>query len=175
MQIRAAHSDVFRHQCSNYPVNQAPTARIAGGSRSGKAPYAASFDGRASSDGDGKIVDYAWSFGDGTTATGAGVDHIYMTPGTYTVELMVTDDDGAEDRTNVIVTVTEAENVPPVARIAGGDVSGTAPFLVNLDGRNSADPDGTRKAFFGILTMARPRPERRRSLRTLSPAHTDLV
>ena len=61
---------------------------------SGFAPVGVSFDARGSTDLDGEIVDYAWSFGDGTTGTGAVVSHAYEHPGTYEGTLTVTDDDG---------------------------------------------------------------------------------
>ncbi|MBV8947491.1 MAG: beta-propeller fold lactonase family protein, partial [Solirubrobacterales bacterium] len=54
------------------------------------------FDGSASSDADGTIARYDWSFGDGTTLANAGrvTTHVYATAGTYTVRLTVTDDSG---------------------------------------------------------------------------------
>jgi PKD repeat protein len=39
---------------------------------------------------------YSWSFGDGTTATGAAVTHAYTTAGTYTVTLSVADPSTAQ-------------------------------------------------------------------------------
>lgn len=43
----------------------------------------------------GGIAEYAWDFGDGTTSTGETVTHTYVEGGEKTVELTVTDDDGA--------------------------------------------------------------------------------
>lgn len=39
-----------------------------------------------------EIVQYEWDFDDGTTDTGVTAEHIYTTPGTYTITLTVTDD-----------------------------------------------------------------------------------
>ncbi len=47
------------------------------------------FDGSASSDGDGSIVQYQWNFGDGTTATGPVASRTYTANGTYDVTLTV--------------------------------------------------------------------------------------
>lgn len=51
------------------------------------------FDGSISTD-DGQIVRYAWSFGDGESASGATVSHAYSQAGSYSVILTVTDDRG---------------------------------------------------------------------------------
>ncbi len=67
----------------------------------------ASFDGRGSSDSDGTITDYAWDFGDGATDTGAQAQHTYDQPGSYTVQLTVTDNDGLSDTTSAEVTVEQ--------------------------------------------------------------------
>ena len=81
-----------------------------------------------STDLDGSVVSWSWDMGDGTVVSGDSAIHLYGAPGEYTVELTVTDDDGATDTASVIVTVTE----PPaeqdhfvVSEIPGsGSVSG---------------------------------------------------
>ncbi len=68
-------------------------------------------DGSASSDPDGTITEYEWSFGDGSPpGTGSQVVHAYDTDGTYDVTLTVTDNDGAAVGTTEAVTV---ETPPP--------------------------------------------------------------
>ncbi len=54
------------------------------------------FDGSASSDLDGAVVRYDWSFGDGTSAADAGPrpTHVYASAGSYVVSLTVSDDAG---------------------------------------------------------------------------------
>jgi subtilisin family serine protease len=81
-------------KCAGTLPNQAPTASIAAAD-SVRNFEATTFDGSGSSDADGSIASYAWDFGDGATATGATAEHAYDWPGTYTVKLTVTDDDGA--------------------------------------------------------------------------------
>ncbi len=53
------------------------------------------FDASQSRDPDGEIVDYSWNLGDGTTAQGHLVTHVYTQEGTYRVHLTITDDDGS--------------------------------------------------------------------------------
>lgn len=67
------------------------------------------FDARESSDRDGQIVAYSWDFDDGQarTAVTSDMTHAYALPGTYTVTLTVTDNDGATGSTRVDVTIVE--------------------------------------------------------------------
>ena len=83
------------------PANQSPTASFTHSCTE----LACSVDGSGSADPDGAIASYAWTFGDGGTATGATASHTYAASGTYTVGLTVTDDDGATNSTSQQVTV----------------------------------------------------------------------
>ena len=55
------------------------------------------------------IVSYEWTFGDGTTATGATVSRRYDTPGAYCETLKVTDRDGRSDVDFAVVHVCDPE------------------------------------------------------------------
>jgi serine protease len=59
-----------------------------------------------STDSDGTITKWAWSFGDGSSSTAASPSHTYAAVGEYTVELTVTDNDGAIGTTSQKVNVT---------------------------------------------------------------------
>lgn len=87
------------------PGNQPPVASFA----LACTDLACTVDGSASSDPDGTVAAYAWTFGDGTSASGATAAHTYAAAGTYPVQLTVTDDDGATGVTTRSATVT----VPP--------------------------------------------------------------
>ncbi len=63
------------------------------------------FDGRASYDPDGTIVDYAWDFGDGSTGSGPTPTHTYLVPATWVVTLTVRDNDGITRSCNTIVSM----------------------------------------------------------------------
>lgn len=64
-----------------------------------------SWTATASTDPDGLIASYAWDFGDETTDVGDAVTHVYAVAGTYTVILLVTDDDGNIDTATKVITV----------------------------------------------------------------------
>src|SRR5207249_9378280 len=67
-----------------------------------------------SSDPDGTIASWRWTFGDGASSGEQNPTHTYAAGGTYTVNLTVTDDRAATGTTSQSVTVTAA-NQPPSA------------------------------------------------------------
>ena len=79
--------------------NERPTAAFTVDVTEGNAPLEVRFDASSSTDPDGRIVSYAWDFGDGNTGSGQIVTHTYETPGAYTPSLTVTDDRGATHTT----------------------------------------------------------------------------
>ncbi|KXB07203.1 hypothetical protein AKJ51_01825 [candidate division MSBL1 archaeon SCGC-AAA382A20] len=95
-----------------------------------------------SSDPDGTITSRFWDFGDGSTGSGENPVHTYSSPGTYTVTLEVSDDDGTTDAESKEITVTAEANEPPVADADGPYTVGEGKS-VELDGTGSHDPDGS--------------------------------
>jgi len=74
-----------------------PEARFAALPSSGTAQLVVLFDAGASTDLDGTIQSYEWSFGDGAVGDGATALHSYTAIGDYLVTLTTTDDDGLTD------------------------------------------------------------------------------
>lgn len=96
-------------------------------------------DAAGSTDPDGSIASYAWSWGDGTPAgSGATATHTFAASGTFPVTLTVTDDRGGTTSTTRSVTVTVPNNAP-VAAFA----SSTAGLTASFDASSSTDSDGT--------------------------------
>jgi subtilisin family serine protease len=84
------------------PVNAAPTAVFT----QTCTDLTCAFDGSGSSDREGTISSYSWSFGDDAAATGEKTSHTYADGGTYTVTLTVTDNAGATGSSSQSVTVS---------------------------------------------------------------------
>ena len=87
-------------------ANTPPVAVASAAPASGTAPLAVAFSGAGSSDADGSIASYGWTFGDGTTGAGVSAAHTYVNPGSYTATLTVTDNRGATNSTTLGITAT---------------------------------------------------------------------
>lgn len=119
------------------PVGEV-AARVTGGTE-GIAPHATSFSaGDSTVEAPGAIESVEWSFGDGTTATGMQVNHVFRLSGTYTVTATVRSTEGATDTATRSVTIT---NATPAAVV---DAPATAKpgQEVTFDGSRSSDPNG---------------------------------
>ena len=75
------------------------------------APMAVFFEGWQSAPRE-EIADYQWNFGDGTPLFGGfNAAHVYMTPGTYTASLTVTNEYGWSDVATVIINVLARDGI----------------------------------------------------------------
>ena len=82
-----------------------PVASFTCSPQNGIAPLIVMFDASASYDMDGKIRNYKWLFGEGTTSQGKKVSHTYANGGKFTVTLTVTDNDGWTDSATKTIEV----------------------------------------------------------------------
>ncbi len=118
-------------------ASQAPVA-VAGPDRVAQSFSSLTVDAGGSFDPDGVIASYAWEFGDGESAATAEAVHVYRRPGTYSLRLTVTDDDGLAATDVAVVSIT---NRPPFAN-AGTDQAVVAGSVLTFNGRASFDLDG---------------------------------
>jgi poly(3-hydroxybutyrate) depolymerase len=134
------------------PANLAPHAD-AGADQTITLPNnSVTLNGSGSSDPDGSIASYTWTKIGGPSTYSLGNPNSVSTSlsglvqGTYQLQLMVTDNNGASAFDTVLITVNAAPpppNIPPVAN-AGADQSITLPTnSVTLNGTASSDADGT--------------------------------
>jgi len=100
------------------PANNAPTASFT----SNCTGLTCSFNASGSSDSDGTISNYAWSFG----GSGVNASNTFASAGTFSVTLTVTDNDGATDTSTQSVTVT----APP----SGGNILTNGVAITGISG-----------------------------------------
>jgi PKD repeat protein len=123
-------------------ANVLPTAAF---TVTGPPALAVQVSGAGSNDPDGTIASYAWTFGDGGTATGVSATHQYLATGTYPITLTVTDNRGGVDTETANVDVV----APPGPVVLASDAFGrTVP-----DGWGTADAGGTWVTTAGAATV----------------------
>ncbi len=136
-------------ECAVEQSNCAPTAAI-GGDKTGTEGGTLSFNANGSSDPDaGDVLTYAWTFGDGGTATGLNVSHTFnMDQGSYPVTVTVSDGHGHSAPATMTVSIANANPTASLASIApvveGSNFTLT---LVNATDPSPADASSLRYEF----------------------------
>ncbi len=110
--------------------NEPPVAVATASPLSGVMPWTAQLDGSQSSDVDGEIVEYAWSWA-GSDATGETASVELEGTGCVEVTLDVTDDDGANAIDTVVVSTVAA--APPEVAMATLDAAPLASAVLPRD------------------------------------------
>ena len=93
----------------------------------------------SSSDPDGSISSWLWSFGDGSTSASRNASHRFTHKGTFTAQLTVTDNDGLTDSVTKTVTI---RNLLPEARFSIHPPGPLPHQPVSFDASQSRDADG---------------------------------
>jgi PKD repeat protein len=119
-------------------ANQPPTAAFTPGCTALTCSFTST-----SSDPDGTIAGYGWTFGDGTSSAAQNPSHTYAAGGTFTVTLTVTDNQGATNATSRTVTVAAANQSPTAAFTFSCPGGGPSCSFTST----SSDPDGTVTAY----------------------------
>jgi len=140
--------DMGAHPCKT--VNQPPVADFSFSPSAPGVGELVRFDASGSSDPDGRIRNYEWTFGDGISGSGRTTTHVYSRNGSFTVRLTVADDDGSTASTTKTIIVTTAAQPSQITSIdfperipTGVEARGMIEFL---------DPDGDlAEARFDVL------------------------
>jgi PKD domain len=111
-------------------VNRPPVPVLIVGPNPASVGQEVDFDASKSTDPDGDTLSYSWSFDDGTTATGAVVQHAFATAGEHQAILTLTDSSGGSRTATATVTVNTA---PPPAPPPEKPVPEMAPPLLILN------------------------------------------
>ena len=101
-----------------------PTANFTGSPTSGVNPLTVSFTDLST----GVVTGWQWDFGDSSTATLQSPTYTYLSPGTYTVTLMVSGPGGND--TEVKSDYVLVSDGTPVASFSGSPTSGSQPLTV---------------------------------------------
>ena len=113
-----------------------PVADFSANRTSGKAPLSVQFTDLSTNDPD----TWLWQFGDGDTSTEQDPVHTYTTPGTYTVNLTVTNECGC-DSASKQEFISAEPCPPPVADFSANRTSGKAPLSVQFTDLSTNGPD----------------------------------
>ena len=95
---------------TNTKINEPPTP-IHNGPYTQVEGSVVTFNTTGTSDPDGDVLTYSWTFGDGGTGTGSNPTHVYADNGVYPVTLTVDDGHNPPVTVNTTSTIT---NLPPV-------------------------------------------------------------
>jgi len=98
------------------PTNTAPIASPSATPNSGSAPLAVQFTANAS-DADGDPLTYAWDFGDAAVSTEADPSHTYVSAGTFTAILAVSDGQDSVTESLPIVVDSGLDITPTAVRV----------------------------------------------------------
>jgi chitodextrinase len=121
--------------------NRAPITRFSVFPNQGAINTVYTFDGTASTDPDGQIVNYQWNFGDGRTQVGSVVTHKYKTVGTFEVTMKAVDND---DASNIVTQpLTVFAGTGPVAKFVIQPKTGDVNTTYTFSAANSSDSDGS--------------------------------
>ena len=124
-------------------ANAAPTANFSRSAATGNPPLEVRFDASASQPSGGRIVSYQWGYGDGYSGSGMTPTHRYAADGTYTVTLVVRDDQRGQDIRSCLIHVSGPAEVFPFGTKVGqaaptfelADLGGTPVRLADLRGQ----------------------------------------
>ena len=147
------------HEVENPAINaievmsleRAPTAILDATPTNGTGPLTVVFTGSSSTDSDGSIVSFAWEFGDGQISAEADPSHTYLTAGTFTARLTVTDDQGLSDSGSVGISVGNTNQAPALGDPGAQSSAEGQPVSLTL---SATDPDGDRVTYGATVLPA---------------------
>ena len=126
-----------------------PTAIITADLATGNAPLRVSFSTNTSlagnpADSSDAITEIVWDLvgGDGGSGNGPNFEHIFLSPGDYTVSAVVTNSDGYSHKSSLVISVTELDGTLTIS----GTINIPSNYFVDSD-INDADSISTENDF----------------------------
>ena len=123
-------------------TNTPPFAKASATPTSGLPPLTVTFSSGGSSDPDGDPITYSWNFGDGGTSTQANPSHTYVSTGTFTAVLTVTDSKSASSTAQVTITAGNSKPTATILTPADGSKYTVGSTIV-FQGRGTDQEQGT--------------------------------
>jgi cytochrome c len=137
--------------------NIAPVAKAAGENTAGREPLTVKLSAQGSRDPEGRPLQYGWRIGGKLVAEGVDAEITLDTPGDFSAELTVTDDQGATATAAVPLTVG---NTPPTVVFKsprdGGFFTPGEPILYEVeidDAEDGHSRDGAKSAQISAATL----------------------
>jgi PKD repeat protein len=126
---------------------KAPVASFVFSSGSLKIGDMVAFDASDSSDSDGSIDSYTWTFGDGSFGSGVNPSHSFSSAGSFNVTLTVTDNDGLIGTASKTMTTLPPDPKAPTASFTFSPEYPEEGETVEFNAQFSSDSDGTIEAY----------------------------
>lgn len=127
------------------PSNALPIALFTTAPTTGTTPLTIAVDASGSTDPDGSIVQYRWTWGDFSLPDTIGpvtAVQVYSNPGTYTVTLRVVDDQGGSSTATQTITVSTNTPPPPPPPTTGGICIAACSLDTDCFGTDTCGPSG---------------------------------
>lgn len=140
------------------PTEQAPTAVFTANPSTGSIPLTVTIDPSGSSDPDGTVDFYNWTFGDGQQQTynqGITFNHTYDRSGIYTLTLEVVDNDGLTDTYST--TITAGVNEEPLVTLLKPNIGSFSGSKINPNNRiiwQVSDPESDSPLHYEINLLS---------------------
>jgi PKD repeat protein len=127
-----------RHVVTIQAAPQPPPSAVISGPSTAQVGQSLNFNGSASTAPAGAtLTGYAWTFGDGSQATGQAVSHAFANAGTYHVVLNVVDSNGLSDSTSLPVVVSAVSTPQPPQAVIQAPTSGTVGQVLTFSASGS--------------------------------------
>jgi PKD repeat protein len=136
-----------------------PVANFNSNVTSGTAPLSVQFTDLSEN-----ATDWAWDFGDGSSATEQNPVHTYISAGSYTVNLTVTGLGGSDSEVKTgYIKVTGSSPGKPVAAFSASPASGKTPLTVTFTDTSTGTPTKWKWSFGDVTTSVQQNPKHKYS------------
>ncbi len=128
-----------------------PTATVLASPTSGQMPLTVNFTGTGTATG-GTIASYSWNFGDGGNSTLQNPSHVYLSSGSFSAVLTVTDSNNNTGAASAVINVTPAYTISGYITASGG--AAISSVTVSLSGSLSGSTSTAVNGYYQFASLA---------------------